>query len=85
MSSTPPDERSVLARAAGAPTVTDMPRRPKCPDCPGAPTAVPLVFGLPDVETFEARDRGEVVLGGCMLKPGPQPRWACPECQNPLG
>jgi hypothetical protein len=62
-----------------------MPRRPKCPDCTGAPTGGPLVIGLPDAKTFEAAERGDVVLGGCLMEPGPQPRWACPECRRPLG
>jgi hypothetical protein len=58
---------------------------PRCPECPGSPLAVPLVFGLPDVEAFEAADRGDMVLGGCMMEPGPTPRWACPDCRQPLG
>ena len=57
---------------------------PRCPDCPGNPRGVPLVIGLPDAETFEAAERGEVVLGGCVLDPGPIPEWACPECREPL-
>src|SRR4051812_39705026 len=58
---------------------------PRCPDCPGAPQGIPLVFGLPSFETFEAAERGEFVLGGCVMDPGPTPRWACPHCQEPLG
>ncbi len=38
------------------------------------------MFGLPDAETSEAAERGEFVLGGCVVDPGPTPRWACPEC-----
>jgi hypothetical protein len=37
---------------------------PACPTC-GAVT-VPIVVGLPSGELFEAADRGEVVLGGCV-------------------
>jgi hypothetical protein len=37
------------------------------------------------VETFEAAERGEFVLGGCVIDPGPTPRWACPQCERPLG
>ncbi len=45
-----------------------------CPRC-GSP-AVPIVYGLPAGELFEAADRGEVVLGGCMVW-DEQPEWAC--------
>jgi hypothetical protein len=58
---------------------------PRCPDCLEAPVGVPFVFGLPSVEMFEGAERGEFVLGGCVLAPGPTPRWACPQCERPLG
>lgn len=64
-----------------------MPRgatAPTCPYCPDAPAAVPYVVGLPSVETFEAAERGEVVLAGCVLSE-PMPDWACPRCGTPLG
>ncbi|MGY1738144.1 hypothetical protein [Geodermatophilus sp. SYSU D00684] len=58
---------------------------PSCPDCAGSPRAVPLVVGLPSAEAFDASDRGEVVLGGCLLTEGePLPDRACPECRQPL-
>ena len=57
----------------------------RCPDCPGGPAAVPLLYGLPSADTFEAAERGEYVLGGCLMEPGPTPEWACPECERPLG
>jgi hypothetical protein len=60
-------------------------RAPRCPDCPGAPLGVPLVWGLPSPEAFEAADGGELVLAGCLMEPGPTPRWACPECRQRLG
>jgi len=46
---------------------------------------VSLVHGLPSVETFEAAERGEFVLGGCVMDPGPTPRWACAQCERALG
>jgi hypothetical protein len=58
---------------------------PRCPDCAGEPQAVPLTYGLPSSETFEAAARGELVIGGCLMDDGPTPRWACPECRQPLG
>jgi hypothetical protein len=59
-------------------------RAPHCPDCAGSPRGVPLVIGLPDAETSAAAERGEFVLGGCVMDPGPAPRWACPECGQHL-
>ena len=68
------------------PSVRDMsPRPPRCPDCPEAHLGVPLVYGLPSADAFEAAERGELVLGGCLMEPGPVPDWACPECRQPLG
>ena len=72
--------------SVAGPTVRTMSRRAlRCPDCPGAPAGVRLVIGLPSPETFEAEGRGELVLGGCEVLPGPTPRWACPQCHRPLG
>jgi hypothetical protein len=41
---------------------------------PGPPHFVPLVMGYPADETVEAYDRGEVMLGGCIVS-GHEPRW----------
>jgi hypothetical protein len=41
---------------------------------------VPLVIGLPSPEAFDAAERGEFVLGGCMVMGEPTPDWACPSC-----
>ena len=45
---------------------------------------MPLVYGLPSPELFEAAERGEAVLGGCVVEPGPVARWACPACGHGL-
>jgi hypothetical protein len=45
---------------------------------------VPVVVGLPSGDLFEAADRGEFVLGGCVVFPGPTARWACPRCERAL-
>ena len=39
--------------------------RPPCPVCGAA--SVPIAYGYPDLELFEAADRGEVALGGCVI------------------
>lgn len=36
-----------------------------CPRC-GA-RAIPILRGLPSLEAFEAADRGEIALGGCVV------------------
>lgn len=42
-------------------------RRVRCPAC-GAIAGVRIVYGLPSIEAFEAEQRGEIVLGGCVLE-----------------
>ncbi|MGX5656598.1 hypothetical protein ACWKWC_17615 [Geodermatophilus nigrescens] len=59
-------------------------RAPRCPACPDSPRGVPLVVGLPSPEDLAAAERGEVVLGGCVLMPGPEAEWACPVCGREL-
>jgi hypothetical protein len=45
-----------------------------CPEC-GAP-GVPLMFGLPVPEAWEAASDGRLALGGC-LRPDDPPNWRC--------
>ena len=40
-----------------------------CPRC-GRARGVRVVFGLPTEKTAVAADKGEVVLGGCVMAPG---------------
>ena len=40
----------------------------------GGPRIVPVVFGYPTHETIDAADRGELLLGGCVVT-GLEPRW----------
>ena len=48
-----------------------------CPECGGA--LVPVVYGFPLGETIAAIERGEVMVGGCIVEDG-QPREGCPTC-----
>lgn len=50
----------------------------RCASCGEAMT--PVVYGYPSGELFDASDRGEVVLGGC-VKRDDRPRWRCLRCQ----
>ena len=41
---------------------------------PGPPRFVPLIMGSPRDENITREERGEVVLGGCIIR-GNEPRW----------
>lgn len=53
---------------------------PRCPTCDGE--LVPLVWGMPDLELFEAAERGEAAIGGCIVPDGPWPQWHCKRCDR---
>ena len=38
----------------------------KCPAC-GSTDALRVLYGLPTAEAFEASERGEFALGGCVI------------------
>jgi hypothetical protein len=56
--------------------------RPKapssCPQC-GGRRLIPIAYGLPGPELFEAAERGEVILGGCLVDDA-NPLWQCASC-----
>lgn len=54
------------------------PTRVECPQC-GALDGVPIAWGYPAGDTFEAADRGEIVLGGCVVG-GDDPTHSCRSC-----
>ncbi len=41
---------------------------------------VPFVLGYPSPELLEQAERGEVVLGGCLIPNSPPRDWVCPSC-----
>lgn len=47
-----------------------------CDHCGRA--VVPIAYGMPGDETIRAVERGEIVLGGCMLPVGAGPSHQCP-------
>ena len=55
-----------------AEAVSDVER---CPECRGL--VVPIAYGLPGPEMFDAAERGEIVLGGCVLEVD-NPTHSCP-------
>ncbi|HKS16514.1 MAG TPA: hypothetical protein VJU16_04325 [Planctomycetota bacterium] len=51
----------------------------KCPACGGK--LVPILYGLPSSEGFQAAERGEIALGGCTVM-GDDPQLACAACHE---
>lgn len=61
---------------------------PACPKC-GAP-AVPILYGEPSEEAFEAKVRGEIVIGGCTIDldedgRATNPAYRCKRCRHEFG
>ena len=49
----------------------------RCPQCGCSLT--PIAYGYPGVEMFEAAERGEILLGGCVVVDG-RPTSRCTSC-----
>lgn len=50
-----------------------------CPRCGSVATLLPIAYGYPSPEMFEAARRGEIVLGGCVIR-GADPTHQCTAC-----
>ncbi len=53
-----------------------------CPNC-GSFSTVPIIYGLPVADDLERAQRGEFVLGGCLVglhDPDPDPNRCCTTC-----
>ncbi len=57
---------------------------PPCPRCGSASQVVPVVYGMPSPQTEERAARGEVELGGCIVRPD-FPAWYCRACELDFG
>lgn len=60
--------------------VTTVARKPSpstCSECGGE--MVPIAYGFPGGEMMEAAERGEIVLGGCVVW-SDMPLETCPRC-----
>lgn len=51
-----------------------------CPECRSA-EQIPVVFGYPSPEMWEASERGEIGIGGCVIFEG-QPDVQCRNCST---
>jgi hypothetical protein len=49
-----------------------------CPRC-GSRDVVPILYGYPPDEWFEAAERGELIIGGCEIEPETK---HCASCGN---
>ncbi len=58
-------------------TTTGQPL-PPCPSC-GSTNALRILYGMPTHEAFEEAERGEFVLGGCVIGPE-SPDYECRDC-----
>jgi hypothetical protein len=54
-----------------------------CPAC-GADAPLRIAYGYPTGDMFEASERGEMALGGCVIR-SDSPTWACPACGHRWG
>ena len=53
-----------------------------CPKCKSDRT-VPILYGYPSHEAFEAEERGELILGGCEMIDGmPHEDYGCLDCDT---
>jgi hypothetical protein len=52
-----------------------------CSDCGATCEPLPVLFGYPSPEAFEAARRGEVELGGCMPM---EFEFVCAICRQPV-
>jgi hypothetical protein len=55
---------AAIAIVAGAVVAAEAEGPPACPECGSRENVIPIVYGYPSDELFEAADRGEVELGG---------------------
>ncbi len=69
--------------AAERPPAAYVAKPISCRSCGVTGKPLPIVYGYPTPETFEAAQRGEVVLGGCVLT-GDDPEWTCAACREPV-
>ena len=51
-----------------------------CTFC-GSENVVKIIYGRPGEELFEAAERGEVKLGGCVIMKD-SPHWYCKDCEH---
>ncbi len=53
-----------------------------CPNCRQRVEPIPVLYGYPIEEAWDAEKRGELVIGGCVPDLGPDA--VCPNCRQPI-
>ena len=51
-----------------------------CPNC-ASDDVIPIIYGLPSEETEESAQKGEFILGGCIVEEG-SPNLYCKSCEH---
>ena len=54
----------------------------RCPAC-GSDGMLPILRGFPSPESVAAAERGELLLGGCMVSDN-DPTHGCPVCRHEI-
>ena len=77
-----PPRKGAGAQRAPSPAAVEPKKRPPAPSCPacGAINSIPIEYGEPVPEVWDAAERGEVELGGCCVVVGLDPAWRCRKC-----
>jgi hypothetical protein len=65
----------------GCGCVAGFEANPSCVKCKSSKGVVPIVYGHPLLGLWESADRGEVVLGGCVVDDD-SPEWHCKTCKK---
>ena len=55
-----------------------MKRINKCPECESK-EVIPIMYGLPSPEAELEREKGKIILGGCLIFEE-NPNWHCKNC-----
>jgi hypothetical protein len=53
----------------------------RCPSCGESNSVIPIAYGMPDQESMEKSERGEILLGGCLITIC-QPTHFCKSCDE---
>jgi hypothetical protein len=57
---------------------------PPCPQCHSPAQVIPILYGLPASAAFDAAERDEIILGGCVIDRF-SPMWHCKACHEDFG
>ncbi len=74
-------ERPLLAESRrDALPMNEKRKSPNCPEC-GSDNVTRIIFGYPSEEMAKQSERGEIVLGGCVISDD-DPQWHYNDCEH---